>query len=82
MTAGREPFFDRTSGSTALSRPSSATRFFSRSGLPASPKTTFNIGVISGGASVNSIPEAASMRVDLRSASAEQVDRLRKRLAS
>jgi di/tripeptidase len=40
------------------------------------PKTTFNIGVISGGTSVNSIPESASMRVDLRSTSAAEIDRL------
>ena len=30
--------------------------------VPASPKTTFNVGVIRGGTSVNSIPESASMR--------------------
>jgi tripeptide aminopeptidase len=57
-----------------------AIEIFSRISIPASPKTTFNIGVISGGTSVNSIPEAASMRVDLRSASAEQVDRLERTL--
>src|SRR4029077_18868907 len=35
--------------------------------VPASPKTPFNVGVIRGGTSVNSIPESASMRVDIRS---------------
>jgi di/tripeptidase len=40
------------------------------------PKTTFNIGVIRGGTSVNSIPESASMRVDLRSTSSAEIDRL------
>lgn len=49
---------------------------FSRTSLPESPKTTFNIGVISGGTSVNSIPESASMRVDLRSADTAEIDRL------
>lgn len=49
---------------------------FSRTPLPDSPKTTFNIGVISGGTSVNSIPESASMRVDLRSAAAAEIERL------
>ncbi len=42
--------------------------------LPAEPKTTCNVGVISGGSSVNSIPESASMRVDIRSASDENID--------
>jgi tripeptide aminopeptidase len=40
------------------------------------PKTTFNIGVIRGGTSVNSIPESASMRVDVRSTSSAEIDRL------
>jgi tripeptide aminopeptidase len=44
--------------------------------LPNTPKTTFNIGVISGGTSVNSIPQTAFMRVDLRSAGSEEIDRL------
>ena len=49
---------------------------FSRTPLPTSPKTTFNIGVIRGGTSVNSIPESASMRIDLRSTSMTEIDRL------
>jgi acetylornithine deacetylase/succinyl-diaminopimelate desuccinylase-like protein len=49
---------------------------FSHTPLPASPKTTFNVGVIHGGTSVNSIPESASMKVDLRSTSAAEIDRL------
>ncbi len=53
---------------------------FARTPVPATPKTTFNIGVIEGGTSVNSIPESASMKVDLRSAAAEQVDRLERAL--
>ena len=44
--------------------------------VPQEPKTTFNVGVIQGGTSVNSIPESAAARIDLRSASAEQLDRL------
>lgn len=39
--------------------------------VKAAPKTTFNVGVISGGTSVNSIPFAAVMEIDLRSESAE-----------
>ena len=38
------------------------------------PKTTFNVGVIEGGTSVNSIPESCSMLVDLRSDSAEELE--------
>ena len=49
---------------------------FSQTPLPTSPKTTFNIGVIRGGTSVNSIPESASMRVDLRSTSMAEIDGL------
>jgi tripeptide aminopeptidase len=49
---------------------------FSQTPLPSSPKTTFNIGVIRGGTSVNSIPESASMRVDIRSTSMAEMERL------
>ena len=49
---------------------------FSETPVPSSPKTTFNVGVIRGGTSVNSIPESASMRVDLRSTSMSEIDRL------
>src|SRR3954463_12205668 len=38
---------------------------FSQTPLPPSPKTTFNFGVISGGTSVNSIPELAQVSIDL-----------------
>ena len=49
---------------------------FRQTPLPVSPKTTFNIGVIRGGTSVNSIPESASMRVDIRSTSTAEIERL------
>ena len=49
---------------------------FSRTTLPTNPRTAMNIGVISGGTSVNSIPESATMKVDLRSASTTELDRL------
>ncbi|HYC50385.1 MAG TPA: M20/M25/M40 family metallo-hydrolase [Gemmatimonadaceae bacterium] len=42
--------------------------------VPSNPKTTFNVGVISGGTSVNSIAFEGSMEVDMRS---ESVDALR-----
>src|SRR6202041_953302 len=44
--------------------------------VPATPKTTFNIGVIRGGTSVNSIPESASMKGDIRSTSMAEMERL------
>jgi acetylornithine deacetylase/succinyl-diaminopimelate desuccinylase-like protein len=53
-----------------------AFHLFSQTRVPTSPKTTFNVGVISGGTSVNSIPESASMRVDIRSASPFEIERL------
>ena len=59
---------------------SRAIEIFSRTQVPASPKTTFNVGVIRGGTSVNSIPESASMRVDLRSTSMSEIDRLERAL--
>jgi len=42
--------------------------------LDAVPKTTLNIGHISGGTSINSIPESASALLDLRSTSPTQLD--------
>jgi tripeptide aminopeptidase len=44
--------------------------------LPASPRTTLNVGTMEGGSSVNSIPEFAAARFDLRSLEAEQLVRL------
>ena len=49
---------------------------FAQTPLPTSPKTTFNVGVIRGGTSVNSIPESASMRVDIRSTSTAEIERM------
>ena len=39
--------------------------------VPVTPKTTFNVGVISGGTSVNSIPFSGTMDLDMRSETAE-----------
>lgn len=44
--------------------------------VPHEPKTTFNIGVIEGGTSVNTIAETAGMIVDMRSTSQERLERL------
>jgi len=59
---------------------SRALAHFSEVLIPESPRTTFNVGVISGGTSVNSIPESATARVDLRSASREELQKLEDRL--
>jgi acetylornithine deacetylase/succinyl-diaminopimelate desuccinylase-like protein len=44
--------------------------------VPASPRTTFNLGQVEGGTSVNSIPFEAKLKVDLRSESDEEITRL------
>jgi tripeptide aminopeptidase len=49
---------------------------FSRIGVPAHPKTTFNVGVVQGGTSVNSIPTEVSMDIDMRSESPGALDKL------
>jgi acetylornithine deacetylase/succinyl-diaminopimelate desuccinylase-like protein len=43
---------------------------------PKEPRTTFNVGRIEGGRSVNAIPSEASMEVDLRSAAEGELQRL------
>ena len=44
--------------------------------VPTEPKTTFNVGVLEGGTSVNSIPASAAMDVDLRSESPAALEEL------
>jgi tripeptide aminopeptidase len=44
--------------------------------VPESPRTSFNIGEIEGGTSVNSIPSRALMKVDLRSESEAELAKL------
>ena len=44
--------------------------------VPESPRTSFNIGEIEGGSSVNSIPSHAQMKVDLRSESEAELSKL------
>jgi tripeptide aminopeptidase len=44
--------------------------------VPADPRTTYNIGLIQGGRSVNTIAESACLELDLRSVSAEVLQRL------
>jgi len=44
--------------------------------VPASPRTTFNLGQIEGGTSINSIPYEARLKVDVRSESESELTRL------
>ena len=44
--------------------------------VPAAPRTTFNLGQIEGGTSVNSIPYEAKLKVDLRSENEDEIARL------
>jgi tripeptide aminopeptidase len=48
----------------------------SRFQVPKEPKTTFNVGRIEGGTSVNSIAHTAWMEVDMRSISAQELQKL------
>ena len=44
--------------------------------VPKRPKVSYNIGVLSGGTSVNSIPYEVAMEVDMRSASPEELRKI------
>jgi tripeptide aminopeptidase len=44
--------------------------------VPTSPRTTFNLGQVEGGTSVNSIPFEARLKVDIRSESEDELVRL------
>ena len=44
--------------------------------VPSGPRTTFNIGQIEGGTSVNSVPYEAKIKVDIRSENEEELARL------
>ncbi len=44
--------------------------------VPGNPRTTFNIGQIEGGTSVNSVPHEARLKVDIRSESEDELARL------
>ncbi len=44
--------------------------------IPVAPRTTFNLGQVEGGTSVNSIPHEAKLKVDLRSESEDELIRL------
>lgn len=65
--------FGRPNPIHALSR---AVAAFVEAPLPLGPRCSFNVGVIEGGRGVNVIPEEASLRLDLRCESAEQLSQL------
>jgi tripeptide aminopeptidase len=44
--------------------------------VPTAPRTTFNLGQIAGGTSVNSIPFEAALKVDLRSENEDEITRM------
>lgn len=44
--------------------------------VPATPRTTFNLGQIEGGTSVNSIPHEARLKIDIRSESEDELTKL------
>jgi len=48
--------------------------------VPTTPKTTFNVGVIQGGTSVNSISGSASMDVDMRSPDAKSLAQVNEKI--
>ncbi|HTG15278.1 MAG TPA: peptidase dimerization domain-containing protein, partial [Blastocatellia bacterium] len=43
---------------------------------PLAPRTSYNVGIIEGGSSVNAVPERAAMVVDMRSLSSDEIDKL------
>lgn len=49
---------------------------FSKLTVPATPRTTYSVGVVGGGTSVNSIPNEMWMDVDMRSESPEELKKL------
>lgn len=49
---------------------------FTSVGVPGDPKTTYNVGRLGGGTSVNSIPFEVWMEVDMRSESSEELKKL------
>jgi acetylornithine deacetylase/succinyl-diaminopimelate desuccinylase-like protein len=69
--------FGRANPAHALGR---AMAKFAAIDVPGAPRTTYNIGKIGGGTSVNAIPEEAWMEVDMRSESPSELDKLEQML--
>jgi len=70
-------------GSFGLVNPATAMagamQYLSAIEVPASPKTTYNVGMMGGGTSVNTIPSSVWMEVDLRSESPDALAMLDER---
>jgi acetylornithine deacetylase/succinyl-diaminopimelate desuccinylase-like protein len=66
---------------SAIHAMGSAIHKIARLHVPQEPKTTFNVGVVEGGGSVNTIAPRATMLVDLRSVDPAQLRHLEERLA-
>jgi tripeptide aminopeptidase len=66
---------------SAIHAMGSAIHKIARLHVPQEPKTTFNVGVVEGGGSVNTIAPRAMMLVDLRSVDPAQLRHLEERLA-
>ena len=54
----------------------SAVARFAQTSVPKHPRTTFNVGEIQGGTSINSVPSSAFIKVDIRSGLMEEIRRL------
>lgn len=48
--------------------------------IPDNPKTTFNVGLVDGGTSINSIAYEASMHIDMRSNSPQELKKLEEKM--
>ncbi len=59
-----------------------AVSLFTETRLEGAPKSSFNVGLIEGGASVNAIPNSARAKVDIRSESNEKMDELVRALSA
>jgi acetylornithine deacetylase/succinyl-diaminopimelate desuccinylase-like protein len=57
-----------------------AMRLFGTIQVPSSPKTTYSVGVVGGGTSVNSIPFESWMEVDMRSVSPAELRKVEEQL--
>ena len=66
---------------SAIHAMGSAIHKITRLQVPQDPKTTFNVGVVEGGGSVNTIAPRATMLVDLRSVDSTQLVHLEDRVA-
>lgn len=65
---------------SAIHRIASLVHALTKVPVPADPKTTYNVGVIHGGTSVNAIASSAEIQVDFRSVDPHWIDTLSARL--